>query len=397
MILFAKRLRPAYSALIGLLFSGLLLVSTLVHAHPYSPDETAILVNNIIKPTLERNRVPGAALVLYNHGVPQAFYFGTATHSRYNKVNASTIFEIGSITKVFTGLLLGCEANRGQVDLDDPAVMYLRNAPINNRYFDQITLVDLATHVSGLGQMPAHTITNRNSLLKSLKTWRPPYKVNSWWRYSNIGFGVLGYILEDITHQSYQTMLRQQILNPLGMYDTGLTGNSCFNCAQGYAGNGQAVTTTKTLLVIPAAGSIRSSGRDMLKFLAAALNLPGTPLVVAQGMKTTQTPYFQTQYGAQGLGWEIHRFNSLAADGYIKANVRTLTLHSSAAYEVPAKVLTTMMMYDKTGSVAGFRSYMLVIPEMQTGAVLMVNSAMPRTQVVLMVRKLIYQLTHTLD
>ncbi|MBY0544561.1 MAG: serine hydrolase, partial [Gammaproteobacteria bacterium] len=132
MISLAKRLLACWLVFI---------FSIVANAQPYSPDETAILVNNIIKPTLQRNRVPGAALVLYNHGVPQAFYFGTATHSSYNKVNASTVFEVGSVTKIFTSLLLGDEANLGQLDLDDPAVMYLHNAPVNNRFFDQITLV----------------------------------------------------------------------------------------------------------------------------------------------------------------------------------------------------------------------------------------------------------------
>jgi len=333
-----------------------------------------------------------ATVILYNHGIPQSFYFGTATSNPYNHVNAGTIFEIGSVTKIFTSLLLAVEFNRGELALDDPAIMYLRNAPTSNRYFDQITLAGLATHVSGLGQMPPSAVRNRDQLVRGLKQWRAPYKTNTWWKYSNVGFGILGYVLEDMTHQSYLALVQQNILRPLHMSDTALVGASCFACAQGYSWNGQAVTTTKRLLVIPAAGSIRSSGRDMTKFLAASLGLPGTPPEIAAAFRVTQMPYFITAYGEQGLGWEIHRFNTLNSSGYLQARYRTLTMHSAAAYGVTPTHSSGQMLYDKTGSVAGFRAYMAVVPSAKTGIVVMVNSAMPRTQVVLSTRKILYQM-----
>ncbi|NNM59861.1 MAG: serine hydrolase [Legionellales bacterium] len=370
----------------------LLGASGYANAQMLSPDETAQLVSTTIKPILERNHVAGATVVLYNHGVPQAFYFGLASRNQQNHVNASTLFEIGSVTKIFTSVLLAYEVELGQLDLSDPAVMYLNDAPISNPFFDQITLAGLAAHVSGLAQMPASTIRNRHQLMQSLKTWRPAYKVNSWWRYSNIGFGILGYVLEDITHQSYQAFLKQQLLNPLNMNDTSLTGSPCLSCAQGYSWNGAPVTTTKTLLIIPAAGSIRSSGRDMLKFLGAALSLPGTPPELARAFQLTERPYYQTQYGNQGLGWEIHDFNQLGSDGYINTGTKILTLHSSSAYSLSGLDPQGLPMFDKTGSVAGFRAYMVLVPKQQTGLVILVNAAMPRTQVVLAARKVLYQL-----
>lgn len=374
---------------VGVLLAGCTLQA---HAQRLSPDATAQLVNAVVKPVLQRNHVFGAAVLVYNQGQPQAFYFGTATHNRYNHVNSATVFEIGSVTKVFTSVLLANESNLGQVDLSDPVIMYLKNAPVSNRSFDQLTVASLATHVSGLGQMPANTVRNRYDVLQNLRRWHSPYRPNSWWKYSNIGFGILGYVLEDVTHQSYLAMLKHQITTPLHMTDTGLVGSTCFSCAQGYSWNGGAVNTTKTLLVIPAAGSIRASGRDMLKFLAAALQLPGTPPALANAFRLTQMPFFQTQYGSQGLGWEIHDFSRLNSDGYISGKVKTLTLHSSAAYEINPQPVSGIGMYDKTGSVAGFRAYIVVVPKRQTGVVLLVNTAMPRTQVVLMIRKVLYQL-----
>lgn len=371
---------------------SVLIWSSKLAAQPLTPDQTAQLVNSIIKPVLQRNRVPGATVVLYNHGVPQAFYFGTASRNPYNHVNASTVFEIGSVTKIFTSVLLAYEANIGQVQLNDPVALYLRNAQATNRAFNQVTLQSLAAHVAGLGQMPSSTVKNRSDVMNSLRSWHPPYQVNTWWRYSNTGFGVLGYVLEDVSHKSYLALTRQVILNPLHMSDTGLVGNACFTCAQGHSWDGQPVTTTKTLLVIPAAGSVRSSGRDMLKFLAAALNLPGTPPVVAEAFRTTEMPYYETKYGAQGLGWEIHNFNKVDNTGYVHARYRTLTLHSSAAYAVTPEPQRGAVMFDKTGSVAGFRAYMALVPSSKTGIVILVNSAMPRTQVVLSGRKVLTQL-----
>ncbi len=377
------------------IFSCLLLcaIGLQAQAKPLTPDQTAQLVNKTIRPVLQRNHVPGAAVVLYNHGVPQSFYFGTATKNPKNHVNANTVFEIASVTKVFTSVLLAYEFNQGLVRLNDPVVKHLRNAPRSNPVLNQITLQGLATHVLGLGQMPPSTVKNRTQLLQSLRTWHPPYKINTWWRYSNVGFGILGYVLEDVSHKSYLALLKQALLTPLQMNNTGLAGSMCFTCAQGYSWNGRAVNTTRALLTIPAAGSIRSSGRDMQKFLAAALNLPGTPPAIAAAFRVTQMPFYRTAYGSQGLGWEIHNLNKISMDGYVHESARTLTLHSGAAYPVPYPApLPGKVLYDKTGSVAGFRAYIAVVPATQTGIVIMVNSAMPRTQVVLAARKVLMEL-----
>ncbi len=364
--------------------------SAKAQGRPLSASETTALVNNVIKPVLQRNHVPGAAVIIYNHGVPQSFYFGTATKSKRNHVNANTVFEIASVTKVFTSLLLAYEFNQGQVKLNDPVVPYLPNAPRNNPSLNRVTMQGLATHVLGLGQMPPNYVKNRQQFMRSLQSWRPPYALNSWWKYTNVGFGLLGYALETISHKSYVALLKEAILDPLQMTDTNLTGSTCFNCAQGYSWNGKPVNTTKALRLIPGAGSVRSSGCDMQKFLAASLNIPGTPPSVAAAFRVTQMPFYRTAYGAQGLGWEIHSFNTLGKDGYIHGQVRTLTLHSSAAYPVRYPTpLRGQVMYDKTGSVAGFRAYIAVVPASQTGIVIMVNSAMPRTQLVVASRKVL--------
>ena len=373
----------------------LLMTQTLVaRADNLSPDETAAVVNAVIKPILQRNKVPGATVVIYNQGVPQAFYFGTATHHEFNHVNAATAFEIGSITKVFTSILLAYAVNQRLVYLQDPVAFYLKQSPVGNRAFNRITVESLATHVAGLGQIPSSTVKNRDQLFQSLKTWHPAYQVNTYWRYSNIGFGLLGYLLEDVYHQSYIKMIDRDIVRPLRMQDTNLVGAFCFNCAQGYSWNGEPVNTTKTLLVIPAAGSIRSSGRDMLKFLGAVLDMPGTPPQLSAAIHLTEMPYFETQYGAQGLGWEIHDFDRLKASGYIQARYNTLTLHAGPVHQVTPARLKGVVLYDKTGSVAGFRAYIVAVPARKTGVVILINAAMPRTQVVLAARQLLYKMLH---
>lgn len=361
-------------------------------AQPLSPAQVAALVNQNIKPILIRNHVPGAVVVLYNHGRPQAFYYGTAVRYTNKHVGPDTTFELGSITKVFTGILLAYVSYKGQINMNAPAIVYLRNGPAANRAFNHITLVGLASHATGLGQMPANSIKNRYQLMQSLVRWRPPYQPNTWWRYSNTGFGLLGYALEDTTKQSYASLIHNYIALPLKMSDTGMVGKSCQHCAQGYSWNGQPVTTTKTLLVIPAAGSVRASGSDMIKFLGAALHLPNTPPDLAAAIRLSQMPYFRTPYGEQGLGWEIHNFSQLYSNGYIQARYRTLTLHSSAGFPVYPAPLPGTILYDKTGSVAGFRAYIAAVPTTQTGIVVLVNSAMPRTQLVLAARKVLYQM-----
>lgn len=149
-------------------------------------------------------------------------------------VDGQTLFEIGSVTKAFTGLLLADMVERGEVKLDDPVVKYLPpGAVVPERNGKAITLLDLATHTSGLPRLPDnmpsadprnpyadYTEAQLDSFLKGHGLTRD---IGATYEYSNLGVGLLGRALARRGDGDYETVLRQRVLKPLGLTSTAIT------------------------------------------------------------------------------------------------------------------------------------------------------------------------------
>jgi D-alanyl-D-alanine-carboxypeptidase/D-alanyl-D-alanine-endopeptidase len=204
-----------------------------------------------------------------------------------------TMFEIGSMTKVFTALLLADMVERGEVGLDDPISKWLpKGTEVPSYEGKPITLIDLATHSSGLPRLPdnidATNLVDPYALygpaqlygfLASYKLTRAP---GSQWEYSNLGAGLLGYILSLRAGVSYEQLLRARILEPLGMSSTTITlsAEQCSRMATGYDLSGR-VTGMWHWDALAAAGAIRSDASDLLTFAAAVLGYSKHPLEAA--------------------------------------------------------------------------------------------------------------------
>jgi len=149
-------------------------------------------------------------------------------------LDGNTVFEIGSVTKVFTSLLLADMVQRGEVKLDDPVAKYLpANVKMPDRNGKAITLIDLATHTSGLPPLPANfnpkDPTNPyadysvDQLYQFLSSYQLTRDIGSQYQYSNLGGGLLGHVLARRAGTDYETLVRSRICDPLGMKDTRIT------------------------------------------------------------------------------------------------------------------------------------------------------------------------------
>jgi len=227
-----------------------------------------------------------------------------------------TLFEIGSMSKVFTALLLADMALHKQVSLDDPAEKYLpAGAKMPERGGRKIMLRDLAMHVSGLPRLPdnmpfadmddPYADYGEAQLLEFLGRYRLTRDIGSQYEYSNFGVGLLGYLLARAAGTDYETLLRQRIIAPLGMRDTSITlsDGQKTRFAQGHDAYMRPAKPWN-LPVLAGAGGIRSTSDDMLKFLAATLDPksvigPATELTLADRRDTGN------QRNQTGLGWMI--------------------------------------------------------------------------------------------
>jgi CubicO group peptidase (beta-lactamase class C family) len=228
-----------------------------------------------------------------------------------------TVFEIGSITKALTGVLLADMHLRGEVLLSDPLSRHL-DRPAPGWRHREPTLLELATHRSGLPNTPGPLA--RRELLYSLgfesrdpwadidgpryaellRRTSPKHPPGHRMRYSSIGFGLLGDALAAAGGRPYGDLLRERVLEPLGMNATTLDPRAL--TGKGHSRRGAPRPPIEDLM--PAAGSLRSSVADMARFLAACLSPgsepPGPALALAQ-----EPVHRIAKRMSIGLGWLI--------------------------------------------------------------------------------------------
>jgi CubicO group peptidase (beta-lactamase class C family) len=232
-----------------------------------------------------------------------------------------TIFEIGSITKVFTGLLLADLAEAGVVGLDDPLARYLpASVAVPAVEGREITLADLSSHAAGLGRNPKGTLRgwlrdrhnpfaalSVDDVQEGLARTRLRRRPGERSRYSNLGAGLLGQALERAAGQPYERLVTERICRPLGMPDTVVVPSveQAARMAVGHTGRGRPVPPFQ-IPALPGAGALRSTASDMLRFLAANLD-PGRTSLAAP-LARIQQPRQRKGRGMQvGLGWMIAR------------------------------------------------------------------------------------------
>ena len=260
----------------------------------------------------------------------------------WGEVNADSIVEIGSITKIFTSLLLADMVNRKEAALDDPAAKYLpENVRMPDRSGKSITLLDLATHYSGLPP-----ISGNDDLYQFLAGYTLPRDPGSQFEYSNLGAGLLGHILATRARTDYESLIRTRIAQPLRMPDTGITLSPAMRlrAATGHTATLAPAADSDLPATFAGAGALRSSAHDMLTFLEAFLGYPESPLSPAmKAMLEVRRPAGQAQIG---LGWLI-----FSTDG------REIVTHS--------------------GATRGFASFAAYDPEARIGAVVLSNACTP--------------------
>ncbi|HZO85209.1 MAG TPA: serine hydrolase domain-containing protein [Verrucomicrobiae bacterium] len=216
----------------------------------------------------------------------------------------STVYEIGSVTKVFTALTLAKLSADGLIKLDEPVRKCFPNSvniPTN------ITFRHLATHSSGLPRLPdnffavvgssanpyiRYTKEHLYKYFETAKKLRDPGKPSG---YSNLGFGLLGHALELCAGKPYATLVREHVFVPLGMDNTGVTNA---NVIPGHDPKGKPTPNWDFDVMAPA-GVFRSNAEDMLKFLRANLEPDRTPIAAA--LRECKKPNGRDC----GLGWQI--------------------------------------------------------------------------------------------
>ena len=244
----------------------------------------------LIQSRVDEGRAAGIVLgVIEADGTTRVFSYGDAGPNA-RVLSEKSVFEIGSITKVFTGVLLADMAARDEVSLADPVAKYLpEGVNMPSRGGREITLLDLATHHSALPRLPDNMSSSdaanpyadysAEQMYTFLSGWELSRDIGSEYEYSNLAVGLLGHVLARISGGSYESLVRERILIPLGMARTGIALDEDMQnwMADGHDQEGNVVPLWD-LSTLAGAGALRSDVTDMLVFLAANTGPPKTPL-----------------------------------------------------------------------------------------------------------------------
>jgi len=264
-------------------------------ALPSEADVRQILVHAVDT----EKRTVGIVVGLIDSNGSRVIGYGQLDEKSPGTPGADTVYEIGSVSKVFTSLLLADMVTRGKVALDDPVAKYLPSSvTMPSRNGKQITLVDLATHTSGLPRIPSnlkpshadnpyadYTVENLYTFLSSYQLTRDP---GDKYEYSNLGGGLLGHVLALRAGKDYETLLRERVLTPLHMTSTGieLTPDERARLAPGHTESLER-TSNWDVPTLAGAGALRSTAHDLLLFLSANLGYARTPLAPAMEFQRT--------------------------------------------------------------------------------------------------------------
>jgi len=258
--------------------------------------------------------------------------------------NHNNVFEIGSITKVFTSTLLANLVLNGKVDLDDTIDKYL---DITFKDNVKISFKELASHHSGLPRMPSNfdaNITDNNNPFKNygieqLREYlEKELSLNKKsFTYSNLGAGLLGYTLSKISNKSYQQLLDEVIFKPYEMINSTTDKNTVESLLiKGLNQDGE-VTQNWDLNVLSGAGAILSSVKDLAKFALAQFDQSNKAMTLTR-KKTNEAGSKEI-----GLGWFIN------------------------------KKLNGNDIYEHSGATGGYVSSMVIIPKTQEGIIILSN------------------------
>ncbi len=371
------------------IIGGLLFALTLTTAQAETADPYAASVNTIMQQFMAKTGTPGAAVVLYVNGEPHTYYYGLADSKTETPVTEKTIFELGSISKVMTSILLAQEIDYAKMALTDSVRKYL---PDLGPGFEKVTLQELATYTAGLPfQLPA-TVETAQQADAYLARYQPK-SINEEWRYSNLSMGLLGAAIEKETEKEFSNLYRRRILNPLGMVvGTEVSPAMMKYYAVGHDKAGQAVGPSDFGLY-PSAWAVKSTGRDMQRFLSAAIGLPGTSPRLFYPIRMTQVVYVKTPDRYQGLGWQIHPLNADSITELASSPEHNDLGPMDVEETYLRPVYSGNTLIDKTGTTNGFKAYIAVIPNKKAGIVVMVNKAVLDGNIINPARRILFKTT----
>ncbi len=332
---------------------GVLLAAGAARAQQVNVEQ---IVAQKVQPILPENgKGGGVAVAVRMNGTTSFFNYGFANNAQNRRVTEDSIFNLGSVGKLFATTSLAEAVKQGQLSLDDPVAKYVTELQRGGD-IRRVTLGQLASHTSGLPRVPQqYEHWHRGNytwpdFVRFLNSWKtdPKHEPGQQYLYSNAAMVLLRVALERRFNTRFAALMQERITVPLGMNSTALplSRDLLGRAVQGYGQMGKPIGRPgeeSGTFKWPGAGQIYSSSRDMATFLAANMGeLPDrrpmeSAMALAQQPVFTVNPHFK-----QGLAWQ----------------------------DVSAGNLTIV---DKNGGLPNTSTYIGFAPQQKLGIVILVN------------------------
>ena len=278
-------------------------------------------VDSVARLYIQKSNTVGLRIGIIAKGKVATYGYGETIKGNGKIPNDDNFFELGSITKTFTAILLAYDVEAGKVKLTDPIINFLPDSVAANPELRSVTLLNLVNHTSGLERIPDNLIPNatdpRNPykdytlklLYQYLKTCKLKSKPGEQYAYSNLGVGLLGSILEMVSQKPYEELVRETICKPLDMFSTGQYLNPLLlpRFVQVYDTQGLP-TPGWDFDVLAPCGALRSTMNDMLIYAKANLH-PGAD-ALSEAIQITHRITFNNDVKI-AMAWHIITINGV--------------------------------------------------------------------------------------
>ncbi|MEJ5056328.1 serine hydrolase domain-containing protein [Sphingobacterium sp. MYb382] len=274
-------------------------------------------IDSVANTYAKQQNTQSLAIGVFHNNSYKSYFYGATHKGGTTLPTENTIYEIGSITKVFTSVLLADLVTKNQIQLDDPIIKYLPDSLAGNPDLRKITFKELANHSAGLPRLPAnldkvpgfnmndpYASYDRKALFSFLKSYKAKPEEIGQYAYSNLGTALLGELVAIISKKTYMQCVKDVILTPLQMTSTTDKPDAKnVNFIPVYNEKGEAVPAWNFLAMAPA-GGLKSSLRDMMLFAVEQFKMPLNGLQNA--MALTREFTMATPHNIDlGLAWHM--------------------------------------------------------------------------------------------
>lgn len=334
------------------------------------------IVDAAVRPLMAEHDVPGMAVAITIDGKPTYLNYGVASREQNTPVTETTLFEMGSISKVFTATLASYAQVLGKLSLDDTPGKYMPQ--LKGSAIDKATLLHLGTYTAGGLPLQFPDEVTTAGAAAYYQQWKPSAAPGMQRVYSNPSLGLFGNLTALALKRDFAGLMQTQLFPRLGLANSHIDvpASAMASYAWGYNRDNKAIRVNPGVYADEAYG-VKSSAADMLRFVQLNLDPAALAEPMRRAVAGTHVGYFQVGQMVQGLGWEQYPY-PVSLERLLAGNSPAVIMEPNAVRQLaPPQPAFARTLFNKTGSTGGFGAYIAFVPDAKIGIVMLANRNYP--------------------